>query len=172
VDTRQGERAISIDPDADDLWEAVYYAIPQDPGAFGAVTGRAAPHILRLALIYASLDRSTAIRVPHLKAALEVWRYSEDSARFIFGDQTGNAEADAILFALREAGDHGLTRTESRTTSSASTRPRTASNAHCDRSPPAGSPPARGSRRGENPSSAGSARRFDDERSRHILFRS
>lgn len=49
--------------------------------------------------------------VPHLKAALAVWRYAEDSARYIFGDATGNPVADTIMTHLRQSPD-GLTRKE------------------------------------------------------------
>jgi hypothetical protein len=57
------------------------------------------------------LDGSNVIQVPHLLAALEVWRYAEDSARFIFGDKMGDQMADTILTALRNA-PQGLTRTD------------------------------------------------------------
>jgi hypothetical protein len=60
---------------------------------------------------YALLDRSIEIRKEHVLAALEVWRYCEDSVRHIFGDRLGDLTADRILSALRESQD-GLTRTE------------------------------------------------------------
>jgi hypothetical protein len=66
---------------------------------------------MRLALIYALVDQSGAIRLEHLKAALEVWRYADESARVIFGDALGNPTADRILSLLRGA-ESGLTRTE------------------------------------------------------------
>jgi len=49
--------------------------------------------------------------VPHLAAALELWRYCEDSCRFIFGDSLGDVTADTIRAALRR-NPTGLTRTE------------------------------------------------------------
>ena len=36
--------------------------------------------VLRLSTLYAVLDRSAAIRVPHLRAALALWDYAERSA--------------------------------------------------------------------------------------------
>lgn len=45
-------------------------------------------------------------------AALALWDYSEQSARYIFGDATGGPVADQILNALRAAGKNGMTRTE------------------------------------------------------------
>jgi len=52
------------------------------------------------------------IKRQHLEAAIAVWKYCEDSARFIFGQATGDRTADAILDALSEAGEQGLTKTQ------------------------------------------------------------
>jgi hypothetical protein len=70
------------------------------PGLAGAITGRASPITLRLALIYALMDRSSVIRPEHLEAALAVWDYAEASIRSIFGDLTGDGVADRILGML------------------------------------------------------------------------
>ena len=56
---------------------------------------------MRLAMLYALLDESQVVRLAHLKAALALWRYAEDSVRFIFGDILGDPVADTILRALR-----------------------------------------------------------------------
>ena len=66
--------------------------------------------MLRLSVLYAALDGDTAIRLPHLEAALAVWEYAERSALYIFGDALGDPVADRILEALRVYGD--LTRTQ------------------------------------------------------------
>ena len=58
------------------------------------------------------LDRATSIGLPHLRAALAVWHYSEASARYIFGDTIGDEVADAIDQSLRHAGDEGVTRSD------------------------------------------------------------
>jgi hypothetical protein len=63
-----------------------------------------------LSLNYALLDKAAEIRIEHLRAALAVWRYCEDSARFIWGDSLGDPTADELLRALRVAGADGLTR--------------------------------------------------------------
>jgi hypothetical protein len=68
---------------------------------------------MRLALIYALLERSEVIQEPHLRAALALWEYAEASARYIFGDRLGDPTADDILEALRREPD-GLTRTNIR----------------------------------------------------------
>lgn len=93
------------------MWYAEYPRLTTGRyGLFGAVTGRAEAHVLRLSMIFALTDGSGVIRVPHLAAALAVWKYAEASARFIFGEATGDPEADEILRALRGAGAEGLTR--------------------------------------------------------------
>ena len=65
---------------------------------------------MRLALIYALLDCSPQIEVPHLAAALAVWDFCDRSTRFIFGESVGDRVADRILDELNCAGPTGLTR--------------------------------------------------------------
>jgi len=93
-------------------WRAVYRDLSQGkPGLLGAVTSRGEAQVMRLALVYALLDCSAEIRGVHLKAALALWEYAERSCAYIFGDATGNPDADVILKALRNT-SAGLTRTE------------------------------------------------------------
>jgi hypothetical protein len=86
---------------------------PKKLGMLGAITSRAEAQVLRLSLLYAALDESLTIRGEHLLAALAVWKYCEDSAKYIFGDALGDPVADTILVALRESSD-GLSRTDLR----------------------------------------------------------
>ena len=51
-------------------------------------------------MIYAALDGSNSIRMPHLLRALALWDYCAASARYVFGDATGDPVADRILEAL------------------------------------------------------------------------
>jgi hypothetical protein len=103
---------MAFDPDAEKAWRAVYRSLSDgQPGLLGAVTARAETQTLRMAMIYALLDSSSRITLPHLRAALAAWQYVEDSARFIFGDSVGNSTADEILRLLRESSD-GATRNE------------------------------------------------------------
>jgi len=105
---------VQFDGEARALWYAAYPRLSGDrPGMFGAVTARAEPQCLRLALIYALLDGSSTIGVAHLRAAFGLWSYCEESARCIFGDALGDSTADEILRALR-ANPEGLTRTSLR----------------------------------------------------------
>jgi hypothetical protein len=76
----------------------------------GAVIGRAEAQVMRLSAIYALLDKSRLIRPEHHRAAMAVWKYCEDSARWIFETGTGNKNADRILAALKAAGEKGLTK--------------------------------------------------------------
>ena len=102
------------DEGARELWFDVYEELSEGhPGLLGAVTSRAEAQVMRLACIYALLECSRVIRKPHLEAALELWRYAADSARFIFGNDLGDPVADEIIRALRGAPD-GLTRTQIR----------------------------------------------------------
>jgi hypothetical protein len=58
------------------------------------------------------LDGSSQIELAHLKAALECWRYCQDSALYIWGDFTRGGIAEKIRAALADAGDSGLTRSQ------------------------------------------------------------
>ena len=103
---------IRRDTAARQLWCTEYERLSEGkPGKFGLVTSRAEAQVTRIALIYAVLDGSEFIAEDHLRAALAVWDYCERSARFIFGEQSGDPTADAILAELRKNPD-GLTRTE------------------------------------------------------------
>jgi len=100
------------DQGAYELWELVYEGLnTRPPGLLGAVTARAHVQVIRLSCIYALLDGSSLIRIEHLISALEVWRYCEDSARYIFGQTLGDGTADKILIGL-QANPDGLSRWE------------------------------------------------------------
>jgi hypothetical protein len=93
-------------------WRAVYRDLSGGrPGLLGAVTSRAEAHVVRLSSIYALLDESTVIQAKHLEAALALWEYAEASCKYIFGDLTGDPNADVILKTLRSS-PIGMTRTE------------------------------------------------------------
>ena len=94
-------------------WEAIYAQLSDGkPGLCGAACGRAEAQTIRFALIYALLDGSKQIDLVHLKAAIGLWDYCEQSAKHIFGDLFGDRVMDTILLALRQAGETGMTRTE------------------------------------------------------------
>ena len=104
-------RVLVRDDAATAIWHEVYPALTGErPGMFGEATGRAEAQVLRVSGLYAALDCSALIRAEHLLAALAIWRYCEQSARWVFGDATGDPVADAILAALRRVSP--LMRTE------------------------------------------------------------
>jgi hypothetical protein len=108
----RGLREVTFSGKAKILWCKRYPTLSAAvPGLLGAITARAEAQVLRLSLIYALLDLSPLIKLPHLRAALEVWRYCKDSCRYIFGRALGDPVADRILEALRK-NPQGLTRTE------------------------------------------------------------
>lgn len=111
----RGARHVTFDLDARDLWEKSYAELVADrPGQLGNLLARAPSQVLRIALIYALLDRSPTIKEVHLRAALAVWKYIEQSTAIIFQTATGDLLADVLLDLLRDAGSDGLTRTEIR----------------------------------------------------------
>jgi len=105
---------LTFDGDARERYSSIYARLSaSQPGMFGAATERAEAHTIRLALIYALLDSSHTIALPHLDAALTVWRYARDSTRWVFGDSRGDPTADDI-WALAKERAHGISRTEVR----------------------------------------------------------
>jgi hypothetical protein len=100
---------------AEGFWREVYGPLSEGkPGLFGAVVGRAESQVVRLAALYAVMNESRTIENEHLSAALALWNYAEASARYVFGDATGDPVADRIMEALRVVGKDGLTRTQIR----------------------------------------------------------
>ena len=94
------------------LWHEQYGWLTSDtPGALGLVTSRAAPQCLRLSVLYSLLDCCREVRSCHLQSALALWDYCRRSAAWIFGDSTGDPDADQLLEALRRA-PAGLNLTE------------------------------------------------------------
>ncbi len=96
------------------LWKERYEELSEGaPGLFGAVTSRAEAQTLRLATVYALMDGSWFVEEDHLKAALAVWDYCEASARYVFGNATGDAVADRIEAELEaDPSGAGLTKTD------------------------------------------------------------
>jgi hypothetical protein len=110
----QPEILFRRDPAASELWNDHYATLSQKrPGLHGAATARAEAQVLRLSALYAALDCSSIIRLPHLQAALTLWEYCSYSATSLFGNCVGDSVADRILEAL-QAAENGLTRKQIR----------------------------------------------------------
>ena len=106
---------IRRDDAAREVWHDVYPRLSEGkPGLLGAATSRSEAQTMRLAMLYALLDRSPVIREEHLLAGLAVWEYAEQSARYIFGSALGDPVADAILRELRRVQPDGMTRNDLR----------------------------------------------------------
>lgn len=100
------------DEDANLLWDSLYPELSAEiPGKFGAAIGRAEAQVVRISMILALLDQSRIIKVEHLKAALALWDYFLDSARYLFLRRLDDPHAHKIFLALRKC-PTGLTRTE------------------------------------------------------------
>jgi hypothetical protein len=96
------------------LWHDAYRQLAQpQPGVAGQLTARAEAHTIRLALIYALLDRASAIEPQHLEAALALQDYTARSAAWALEPDTGDPIAEQLHVALRRSPD-GLTRTQLR----------------------------------------------------------
>jgi hypothetical protein len=103
--------AVHMTDEAAALWTSIYPVLTADhPGLFGSLIARAEAHVMRLALLYALADQRQSIEPVHLQAALAVWKFSETSARVLFGDMIGDPVADTILQALKDAGSVGMSR--------------------------------------------------------------
>ena len=88
---------------ARELWVEKYEGLLTGGGGLtGSIIARGQPQVLRLALVYALADDEQFIGRVHLEAALEVWRYCAESARYIFGERTGDHVADRIMTELKE----------------------------------------------------------------------
>jgi hypothetical protein len=96
------------------LWHHAYRQLDQpQPGIAGQLGARAEAHTIRLALIYALLDRAPAIDPDHLQAALALQDYAARSAAWALEPDTGDPIAEHIHTALLQA-PYGLTRTQLR----------------------------------------------------------
>jgi hypothetical protein len=96
-------------------WAAVYERLSAGrTGLIGSILGRAEAQAMRLSMLYALLDGMSEIDLAHLKAALAVWDYCENSAVRIFGDTVGDPVADEILIRLNRIRPQGLSRNEIR----------------------------------------------------------
>ncbi|MFN8858770.1 MAG: hypothetical protein ACK5ZR_00430 [Gemmatimonadaceae bacterium] len=100
-------------PAAAAQWSALYgpLSAPQAVGALASLLARGVTHTQRMALLFAVLDGMNVIDVPHLTAAMAVWDYCAQSARFVFSSSnTMTPRAEAFLKALHDAGPEGLDR--------------------------------------------------------------
>jgi hypothetical protein len=102
------------DREASEFWDSYYATLSQATTAIhDAATGRAEAQVLRLSALYATLDCSPLIRLPHLLAAYALWDYCSASAGLLFGTCIGDSITDRIHEALQSA-ERGLSRAQIR----------------------------------------------------------
>lgn len=110
---------VEMTPEAWEQWSLIYYRLTADrpDTVLTKATGRRAPQVLRLAMIYTLLDGRTRISVDDLKAAVALEQFSVDSARYIFEAQSDkdSKELSKLAQFIRTAGPEGRSRNEIRT---------------------------------------------------------
>jgi len=90
------------DPAARQLWAEIYEELSEEPpGQLGEILSRGEAQVMRLALLFALLDRCSTIGCAHLEAALSLWHYCCRSAAFIFADIAANPKSVRIHEALQ-----------------------------------------------------------------------
>ena len=89
-------------------WNKVYcdQETTETAGFLGGMTSRSAPHIRRLATILCVIDRERAVDVKHLKAAEDIWDYTQRCAQYIFKGYS--VEQYRILMLAKERGSTGI----------------------------------------------------------------
>jgi hypothetical protein len=101
------------DEAAEALWAKAYERLGSDPGGLlGGATNRGEAQVVRLSVLFAVLDCSSVIREAHLRAALAVWEYCGESARYAFGERLGDPLLDRLAAGLKASGAQGLSRTQ------------------------------------------------------------
>jgi hypothetical protein len=111
-----GLDALGFTPGAHVAWQRLQVEFNGHLGADGPVEefiSRAAANCVRIAALYAALDRTDLITPDHMTAAAALVRYSIDSARAIVGNAT-NDKATALARFIADAGPIGRSREEIR----------------------------------------------------------
>ena len=105
IDLAKVSRYLPMTNKAKEAWAAIYPDLSEGrSGTVGALLGRSEAQVLRLAGLYALLDKCPYIMRVHLEAAVALWQYAEDSVEYIFGDVTGDEIADKLLHEIRRCG--------------------------------------------------------------------
>jgi hypothetical protein len=91
------------------VWDEFYKE--KKEGVANAMLSRWRAHTLRLAMIYCALDSKREIVEAHLRAAIAVWDYCEETAILAFGEKTESHDADQIYWELQRH-PQGMKRTE------------------------------------------------------------
>ena len=114
LDFARSQGAIDFDDDSRAAWHDAYALLSEGkPGLASRMLARAEAQVRRLACLYAVLDLSAVVRPEHLRAALALWKYVEETVHYVFGGSLGDRLADEILHELTTE-PAGLTRDDIR----------------------------------------------------------
>jgi len=89
------QKEIKLSPEGCTAWEKAYDVLSDGkPGVVGALLGRAEAHVRRIATLYALLDKRRAVEPTHLRAAIALWQYAEDSVDWVFSGSSLQSDED------------------------------------------------------------------------------
>lgn len=106
---RAGETPLSSA--AREVWAGMYEQMesaPDGSSMYHHLVVRGPAHTMRLALVYALLDRSAYIEPAHLVAAKALWDFADATAAWVWGNVLGDPRAEELLAALKAAGPEGI----------------------------------------------------------------
>lgn len=101
-------------PEAEKRWHEVYALLAADEpsGIVQSMLARDDAQNVRLGVALALADGSPIVQVEHVDAAFAIWNYSRATVAHIFGDATGDSDANRLLEALRSVAPEGMDATK------------------------------------------------------------
>jgi hypothetical protein len=95
------------------LWRDLYKeGSISGSGVCAELSARWEAQLMRLALVFALIDGESSVDAQHITAAHAVWRYSEATVRYVYGESSGDEVVDKLEAAVSAAGVDGLTYSE------------------------------------------------------------
>lgn len=97
---------VGLNQGAEKVWDRMYDRLEDNPltGTAGELTRRAAAHVRRLALMLTLIDMEKETQARHLLAAEAVWRYCQESVRFLFTGAMTRDQAQIMEYLARNPG--------------------------------------------------------------------
>jgi Protein of unknown function (DUF3987) len=97
---------IAFDYDAQNYWNDFYRSINHsDCSIVGTLTAREEPQVRRLAMIITLFNGKNLIDLDSLKFAIEIYKYTIQTLKEIYGDTTGDPLTDRIYDLLKASPD-------------------------------------------------------------------
>lgn len=98
--------AIQLTDEAKADWRKIYSDLSGDrPGLVGSLLARSEAQVMRLAALYALINHRPQIEDGHLRAALALWAYAEDSTNQLFSEVLGDPDASRIYREIQAKGE-------------------------------------------------------------------